>query len=130
MRVKDLGRVLPLLCLAFVVSGASSDGGCGGGDQVGEPLLGCNSETCQGGCCYENSCFPGNAANACGSRGAHCQACLGTKTCDTNRVCEQDQTSFWTIQPVKASIPPEDPDDGLSWDIDGSSPDVVVETLS
>jgi hypothetical protein len=127
VKAKNLGRTLLLLCLAFVVTGADSEGGCGGGGQIGEPLLGCSAETCPGGCCYENSCFPGNAANACGGKGTRCQACLGIKTCDTSKACEQDRASFWTVQPIKASIPPEDPRDGLSWDADGSSPDVIVE---
>ncbi|GHH02967.1 hypothetical protein [Comamonas sp. JC664] len=104
--------------------------GCGTApdDEVppGPSEYACNSDSCRNGCCFQNVCYPGKSANACGNRGAQCEACLGLATCSTNQECFEDLSAYWDVQIVSAQIASLDPDGGSAWDADNSPPDIVV----
>lgn len=104
--------------------------GCGGPDEFPLPLpteVTCNASNCDG-CCIDNRCYAGNSAVACGTGGARCVQCQGINDCSAaTHNCVQNLAAKWLLRAVSAEIEPKDPNDGLSWDADGSPPDVVVE---
>ncbi|MBN1205175.1 MAG: hypothetical protein JXB05_09655 [Myxococcaceae bacterium] len=102
---------------------------CGGTDESGgDADFLCGPRNCSAGCCLDNVCYGGGSAATCGKEGTKCDACLGIKSCETQQgECTLDLLAIWKIQPTDASLVPEDPNDGLSWDADGSPPDVLIE---
>jgi hypothetical protein len=67
----------------------------------------------------------------CGKGGNACVACQSNERCSPSKdpICapKLPPGSLWKVQPLDATIKPEDPSDGLDWDADDSPPDVVVE---
>lgn len=106
--------------------------GCGydDGEFPVTPDTSCGPHNCTG-CCLGNTCQPGTFDTMCGKGGNACVTCQAEERCspDKSSSCapKLDQNSSWKVQPSTASIKPQDPADGLSWDADDSPPDVVVE---
>jgi len=100
--------------------------GCGGDDEKpGDTpqTLDCNTSSCAG-CCFNNVCQTGTAVSACGKAGAACRVCGNAQVCKVDQTCGVDPEGVWRVQPIAAQITPSN--NGASWDVDGSAPDVVV----
>jgi len=133
MKIQMGGLKLVLICsLMLPLMGA--DGGCGEGTDPTQPGVvtppepKCSPRTCEG-CCSGDVCHALQTNAACGSFGAQCAVCQGLNSCQF-----EAQSNDWncrpakySIQPMMASIPLLDPNDGADWDADSSAPDVVVE---
>ncbi|NNC04024.1 hypothetical protein HJC10_14355 [Corallococcus exiguus] len=87
----------------------------------------CTLANC-GGCCdpTTNKCVEVRTNDACGVTGTKCTKCA------TGTICHPSQQQCYTptirtkIQPLRATIAPQDPADNSDWDVDGSPPDVVI----
>lgn len=102
--------------------GGGGGGGPGGGAGGGSGAA-CSAANCTG-CCFNGACQPGSTAAACGKNGAQCSACATNQVCRVDQSCGVDPESTWKVQPVSATIAPNN--NGSSWDGDGSPPDVRV----
>ncbi|MBL0693139.1 hypothetical protein [Comamonas sp. JC664] len=103
--------------------------GCGGADDdnPGTPQkVSCDARNCAG-CCLNNVCQTGTTAAACGKEGASCRACGGAQVCKVDQTCGVDPNGVWRVQPVSAQIAATN--NGSSWDVGGSPPDVFVRML-
>ncbi len=63
----------------FTGGGQGGGGGTGGGGGNN-----CSPSNCASGCCKNNMCFPGTAADTCGTAGAVCAACTAGQECNHN----------------------------------------------
>ncbi|WP_375745552.1 hypothetical protein NR800_12505 [Corallococcus interemptor] len=109
--------------------------GCGPEDSSSGPITEnppleeiCTAANCAG-CCdpTTNQCVEVRTNDACGVTGTKCSKCA------TGTICHPSQQQCYTptirtkIQPLRATIAPQDPADNSDWDVDGSPPDVVVK---
>lgn len=92
-------------------------------DDDKEPPYICSILNCPG-CCFNNTCQPGNTSLACGGSGRECVKCAGGQICLNEQVCGVDPNSKWKVQLTNAKISATN--NGAKWDADGSPPDVVA----
>src|SRR5439155_27280077 len=103
------------LALVLALAGASSCGDIATGGDCG---------SCATGCCLNGVCQPGTAFGACGKGGAGCNSCQTHQVCRSDQTCGVDPNGVWLVQPVSATVAPDN--NGAAWDPDNSPADPKV----